>query len=134
MTRRTPWLLAATAVLVGSCIPTMPCACPPARTHAVVHGTVRTAAGAPAPGARVTPTIHHAACGGEHPETDGWASADAAGRYRAHVHSVSGPRTACVRLSARASGAADSTLVDVQVPFGPERVPPDSVHVDLTLP
>lgn len=125
------------ALLLSCAGPTDTCACPPARTHAVVYGSVRTAAAQPAAGAQVRATVFRSVCeqglNGIDPDAS-LVRSDAAGVYRLRFHSMLGPQAVCVGVTARAPGAADSAAAHVALTLRNERVTPDSVRVDLVLP
>lgn len=128
---------AGVAVLFQACLPTEPCACPPALTHAVVFGSVRTDAGNPAAGAEIQATVYSSVCGRGYSETGAFANrvrADSVGSYELRFYSVSGPRAACVRVIARSSSTPrDSTSVDAAILMRSERDQPERVRVDLVL-
>ena len=128
--------------LVLSCTtPTGMCGCPPSRSHAVVHGVVRTAAGAPVQDAVVNVTIYREQCGqgyGELGDQGGRpARTNAAGAYEAAFHSFSGPRQACLRVTAtHGQGAsADSAVSEgAFVQLRPDHEKPARVRVDVVFP
>jgi hypothetical protein len=129
----------AIALVLSCTTPTGMCGCPPSRTHAVVHGIVRTAAGAPVPGAAVNITIYTEQCGQGHaePADQGKPRTDAAGAYEAPFHSLHGPRQACLRVSAtRGEGAsADSAVTEgTFVQLRHEDDQPARVRVDVVFP
>lgn len=131
------WSFAFAAALLLACSsPTGMCACPPARGHAVIYGTVRTAADQPVEGATVRAAVFRSVCGQgtsyTNPDANS-AQTDAAGAYRLHFYSLSGG-TSCVRVTARSPGGADSTYVDVALELRHEDAEPDSARVDLVLP
>ena len=137
--RRERTLLAgsACALLLSCSTPTGICACPPARTHALVYGSVRSADGVPVAGAQVQAAVFSSVCGQGVGEVDPDAnpvSSDATGAYRLRFHSLHGPRAACVRVTSRSAGAADGVVVDAAVALRSEAVEPDSIRVDLVLP
>ena len=143
MTRSTLLRLApAVAIsLVLSCTtPTGMCGCPPGLTHAVAHGVVRTAAGAPVQGAFVSVAIYPDRCEASTQLAERatrLTQTDAAGAYEARFHSVSGPRQACLRVSAtRGQGAtADSAASEgALVQLRPENDKPARVRVDVVFP
>ncbi|HEV2149766.1 MAG TPA: hypothetical protein VGR37_20365 [Longimicrobiaceae bacterium] len=137
MRTRTLLTGSACALLLSCSSPTGMCACPPARSHGVVHGSVRSAAGQPIAGVQLQATVFRSICGegpGEvHPEGRPAAS-DASGAYRLHVYSLYGERAVCVRVTALSPGGADSSMVHAALALRSERVQPDSVRVDLVLP
>lgn len=126
----------ASAILLSCGTPTGVCACPPARTHAVLYGTVRSAAGEPVAGAQVQATLFRSVCGEGYVESPDAAPAitDAGGTYRMHLFSVSGPQTVCAHVVAREAGAADSALVHAALTLRHEGAVPDSLRADLVLP
>jgi hypothetical protein len=116
--------------------PTMVCACPPSRGHAVVYGSVSDDAG-PAGGALVQATIFGALCGGAMGEQVPYLAplrASDAGTYRLHLHSVGGPGTSCVRLVGQDAEGARRVEIDAALRFRSEQESPDSLRVDLRLP
>jgi hypothetical protein len=128
------------AVLLA-CMPTEPCACPPARTSVVLYGEVRTAEGAPAAGAALQYllALPAGAPGGEglcefdpvrNDADPTGASADAAGRFRTQIFSLFGPATRCLQVAASAA-AGTAGVEALLVPFRQAR--PDSVGLVLTL-
>ena len=79
--------------LLVACMPTEPCACPPARTSVILYGEVRTADGAPAAGATLQYVLARPASGSDAGDICAFdpvindadpagASADAVGRFR----------------------------------------------------
>ncbi len=125
----------ACALLLSCSIPTDMCACPPARTHALIYGSVQSAAGQPVVGAQVQAAVYRSICGQGIAEVDANpARSDTTGIYRLRFHSLRGPAEACVRVTARSSGAADGAAMDVALALRNERVEPDSTRVDLVLP
>jgi hypothetical protein len=131
-------------VLLVACIPTEPCACPPARTSLVIYGEVRAAGGNPVPSAVVhyvlappaIVTTTGSVCQFDATRGDAEPAqvrADAAGRFRTLVYSVYEPGTRCLRVTAHAPGAvADSASVSgLLVPFRVSR--PDSIGVVVML-
>lgn len=130
---------AAASVLLLSCTtPTGMCACPASRTHAVAFGIVRTAAGAPVAGATVDVGGYRETCG------DGWlepnayggapAKTDASGAYEVQFFSMSGPRTACLRLRATTAPGDSAVHEGATVPMVHEGEKPHRVQVDLVFP
>lgn len=112
------------------------CACPPGRTHALIYGNVRSAAGQPVAGAQVQAAVFRSVCGEGMSEVNpdtGPVSSDPAGAYRLRFHSVLGPQAVCVRVNARVSGATDSAAVNAALTLRNEEDEPDSVRVDLVL-
>lgn len=138
---RTLSRVAFSSLLVGAlyaCLPTQPCACPPARTHAVVFGTV-TRGGVPLQDVRVQAAVFRETCGSGYDEMDPDANpvrTNAAGNYELRFHSLHGPRTACLRVSAiRGSGSQVASIFgDTQVTLRNERTEPERVRVDLVFP
>ena len=128
-------------VLLLACVPTEPCACPPARTSAILYGEVRTADGAPVAGAALQWDLARPAyateggvlCEFDAINNDGDPSgttADAAGRFRTRIYSPYSPATRCLRVTA--SAVAGSASVDgLLVAF--RATQPDSVGLVLTL-
>lgn len=125
------------AVVLQACLPTEPCACPPARTHAVVFGSVLTGSGMPAAGAEVQATVYPSVCGRDYPDIDPDANpvrVDSTGRYELRLHSLFGPRAACVRVIARSlTAATDSTAVDAAILLRNEHDEPERARVDIVL-
>lgn len=139
--RRLTLLLAPAALLLSCGVPTGLCGCPPARTHAVAYGAVRTGAGAPVADAAIRVVLYREQCGvGYGEEADPGirpARTDASGAYEAHFYSVSGPRTACLRVTAsRAEGPAPDSAVaqGAFVALRNEREDPLRVRIDLVFP
>jgi hypothetical protein len=125
------------AALLFSCTPTGMCACPPSRTHAVVYGSVHSAAGEPVAGAQVAATVFSSVCGQGRDELDPGASpvsSDAAGNFRMRFHTYLLPQTACVQVTARTAGATDSAVAYVAISLRDSNSAPDSSRVDLVLP
>jgi hypothetical protein len=137
MTKRL--LLVVTVALVAVCgTPTAPCACEPQRTHLVVYGAVRTAAGTPVAGAKVFAAVAPAGTPAYDPVVvagDGVTTTDADGNYRVRVVSLFSPtapaavRAAVVRAPAdtirtealgaslrRVDQTADSLALNIVVP------------------
>lgn len=112
------------------------CACPPARTHAVAFGAVRTAAGAPVQGARVKAAVFDSQCGEGFREDDIPGVTDAAGAYELRFSSVHSPGTRCVRfVASRGTADSDSVVVDrPAVEMRHERDDPARVRIDFVLP
>jgi hypothetical protein len=131
-------LTGSACVLLLSCsIPTDTCACPPARAHAVIYGSVHSPAGQPNAGAQVQATVFRAVCGegtGESDPTGNPVATEAAGGYRLRFYSMLGPQAVCVRVTARSTSAADSAVVHVALALRNEWVAPDSIRVDFVLP
>ena len=134
-------LLGASALL--ACLPTQPCACPPALTAAVLFGEVQEANGVPSPGRPVAIVIGRpsasTSCDLTPPLEEAYPparSTDAAGRFRAALSSPFGPGLRCVHVAAYAGepGTSDSTVAELLLPFNSERNRPDSAGVILTLP
>lgn len=143
--RRAAWVamprLAAVALLL-SCLPTEPCACPPARTWFLMFGEVARADGSAVPVGPVRFTARDVSASGS---CDAAARLDfldppeilaTNGRFRATLFSMGAPGPRCVRVVAYAGDAAgsDSAVVDgLIVQFrGGERL--DSLGIRLTIP
>jgi hypothetical protein len=127
----------ACALLLSCSIPTDSCACPPARTHAIIYGSVRSPASQPIAGAQVQATVFHSVCGegmGEFDPSSNPVTSEVAGAYRLRFYSMRGPKAVCVRVTARSASAADSSVVHVALALRDERAAPDSIRVDLVLP
>lgn len=126
------------AALLLSCVsPTDGCACSPARTHALVYGTVQSAAGDPVAGAEVRATVFRSVCGEGREDIDPAANpvaSDAAGNFRLPFRTDLPPVAACVRVSARTADAADSAVAHVALALRQGGAVPDSARVDLILP
>lgn len=130
--------LGAPAVMYA-CLPTEPCACPPARTHAALFGTVSSGAGVPLQHARVQAVVYREECGRDHPEIDPDANpvlTNSAGDYELRFQSLHGPRTACVRVTAHRTTPAlsDSVFVDTLLVLQNERTQPERIRVNLLFP
>lgn len=136
----TPIALAA-AVGLLSCTPTEPCACPPARTHAVVGGQLRTEAGAPPDSASLR--IEAASPVGApcdftrfavltHPESGVLVRG---GTFTLRVFSESGPARRCVRVVAETRQAVllHGRIDGAEIQFRPERDVPDTLTVLLVM-
>jgi hypothetical protein len=143
--KRSTLLRLAPALAIGfvlSCTtPTGVCGCPPSRTHAVAHGVVRTAAGAPVQGAVIRVSIFREQCGQGFAEPGSQpfepAKTDAAGAYEIDFYSMNGPSTACVRVSAtRGQGASADSVVSegAFVQLRREGDKPARVRVDMVFP
>ena len=127
----------ACALLLSCSIPTETCACPPARTHALIYGSVHSPAGQPIAGAQVQATVFRSVCGegtSEFGPNGNPVTSEAAGAYRLRFYSMLGPQAVCVRVTARSTSAADSSVVHVALALRNESVAPDSIRVDLVLP
>ncbi|HEX8692906.1 MAG TPA: hypothetical protein VF746_10830 [Longimicrobium sp.] len=133
--RRWPVLAALGVVLQLSCGNPV-CACPPARTHAVAFGTVRSAAGAPVQGATVKASVFQSQCGEGFREPADAGVTSAVGEYELRFFSVSGPGTRCVRfVASRGAAGSDSVVVDQPaVEMRHERNDPARVRIDFVLP
>ena len=135
---------AVAAVLLAfgfACTPTEPCACPPARTHALVYGLVQTSVGAPGAGAvvrlRPLPDANCVASAQSLLSELTLVTVAADGRFRAGVYSLLPPDSRCIRVTAFAGvpGASDSSeAAAVVLAFQPEGEPADSAEVVLELP
>jgi hypothetical protein len=138
MRRLRTLLTGAACALLFSCgMPTGTCACPPARTHGVIYGSVHSPAGEPLAGAQVQATVFHSVCGEGMSGLDPAANrvtSDAAGAFRLRFYSVRGAEAVCVRVTARSTIAEDSSVAHVALMTRDERVTPDSVRVELVLP
>ncbi|HEX2207048.1 MAG TPA: carboxypeptidase-like regulatory domain-containing protein [Longimicrobium sp.] len=119
-------------VLVVSCENPM-CGCTPARDEAVLYGRVTDAAGNPVSNALVRAEEGPAECS-QFVHESGWATANAAGHYRAEIYTIGGS-VECLRafaLPPAGSTLRGSDTVAFQVRFAP-RTPVDSARVDLVL-
>lgn len=113
------------------------CACPPARTHAVAFGTVRTAAGAPVQNARVGASVFQSQCGeGFRDPSDVPGVTNAAGEYELRFFSVHSPGARCVRfVASRGAVGSDSVVVDRgEIEMRHERSDPARVRIDFVVP
>jgi hypothetical protein len=131
--------LALLPVTVAVCTnPTALCGCEPQRSHLVVHGTVRTAGGAPVPAAQVfalvappaSPATDAIAGGGGPP-----AITASDGSYRIDVVSLFSPATTVSVFAAAVRPPADT--LRSTTPGGslrPQTDVPDSVRVDIVFP
>ena len=128
-------LFCAVGLLLACTSPTEMCACPPARSHAVIYGSIANAAGDPVAGASVQAVVYGSVCGEGYADRGGDANpvvTSSSGTYRIHVYSLlSG--AACVRVATHAVGAPDSTYVDAALFLRDERQAPDSLKVDLQV-
>jgi hypothetical protein len=125
------------ALLLVTCTPTEPCACPPKITLAVIYGAVTRAAGGPVAGATVVVEVYAGRCGARGLRRTsigpGGTQTDAQGRYGVQVMSDLGdPQPACATAEAttatqRVLGAP--TPVDLRIRF-----PLDSARIDIALP
>lgn len=109
------------------------CGCLSPPDVALVYGTVTDPAGSPVARAAVRAEDGSPECQASGVVV-GWQEADAAGRYRAEVHSL-GPDSECMRafaLPPAGSTLRGSDTVPFRVQFAPRR-PVDSVRVDLVL-
>lgn len=145
MSRRAPWGAVsrlAFAVVLLSCLPTEPCACPPARTWFLMYGEVVRADGSAVSDGRVRFSARDVSVSGT---CDPAARDDyldppevtvTGGRFRATLFSMAGPGPRCVRVAAVAGDPAsgDSAVVDgLIVQFrSDERL--DSLGLRLMLP
>jgi hypothetical protein len=140
--RRAALFGGAMAVAAACVTPTGMCGCPPARSHAIAYGTVRTAAGSPVAGATVGARIHYTSCATEPAQVaDSYAPegytpplpTTAAGEYEMRFYSFSGGPQ-CVRVVARlASGDSAFTQVP-SLAFGGERDTAPRTRVDVVFP
>lgn len=146
MARRGAWAAGsrlALAALLLSCLPTEPCACPPARTWFLMFGEVARADGSAVPVGRVRFSatdvfsgsgVCDAAARDDYLDPPEITATD--GRFRATLFSMGAPGTRCLRVVAFAEDAAGSDSVVVEgliVQFrGDERL--DSLGVRLTIP
>ena len=127
-------------LLILSCTPTEPCACPPATSIFRVHGKVRDYDHLPVAGALLAARA---------PADDGCAASDAetfevfpsrtdqAGAFDATLRSFHRPRQCCLRFSVyRGSpGSSDSVvLATLVVTFRSDREQPDSLGLVIRLP
>src|SRR5687768_13050050 len=102
MTRPHWAAVAAAALTVCGTLPTEMCACPPARTHLIVYGTVRTSEGVAVHGARVFVAAMRSGAtidpvlGAEHLPV----YSDAVGRYRVEAYSGFSPTAPALVVAA----------------------------------
>jgi hypothetical protein len=123
------------ALVLYACLPTQPCACPPATSDAVVYGRVSTADGAAVHQAQVFVELRRPGCEGEARERESSYSR-ASGEYRVYFRETLGGPDSChvARVDApRGSGLASAEAVPFTVRFGTNRAV-DSVRVDFVLP
>ncbi len=133
---RTCLLAACGTALLLSCSNPI-CACPPTRGHAVVYGNVNDAAGQPVQNALIQATIYGTVCGQGMGEMSPYANplqGTATGTYRLHLYSSGGPKTACVRLTARNPALTQRVDLDAALLMRSDREQPDSIRVDFRLP
>ncbi|HEX8319447.1 hypothetical protein [Longimicrobium sp.] len=131
----------AIALVLSCTTPTGMCGCPPSRSHVEIHGVVRTAAGAPVPGAVMRASFYREQCGqgfGEPADQDTYpAQTNAAGAYEGRFISFGGPKPVCLRVSAtRGVGtSADSAITEgAVVQLRDEDDTPARVRVDVVFP
>jgi hypothetical protein len=123
------------ALVLYACLPTQPCACPPATSDAVVYGTVRTSDGVAVRGAQVFAEHRRPGCEGEARERESSHTRES-GEYRVYYRLLTGGPDSChvARVEAPAgSGLASPAAVPFTVRFGTSRAV-DSVRVDFVLP
>ena len=116
----------------------MLCACPPARTHIVIAGRIRTAADAPVAGALVefiaVPASRDTLAGLSFLH-DGRTTTDSAGGFRSRVFSGSSPQLQVLRLRVIRAAPPDTTVVSAgAVRYVAEGDRPDSTFVSVRLP
>ena len=131
----------AAVALLLSCLPTDPCACPPATTRALVYGWVRTSAGNPSPSASVrldvSPDTGCAVLRAPLAFAEATGVTGSVGTFRLQAISGDRPRHHCVQVTAFRGqpGMSDSARVGgLIVYFRAEQERPDSLGVVLTLP
>lgn len=145
LSRRVLWpavLRLAFAGVLLSCLPTEPCACPPARTWFLLYGEVAREDGSAVSAGRIRFSAKEVSDTGT---CDPAARSDyldppevsaTGGRFRATLFSMAGSGPRCVRVAAFAGppGNSDSAVVDgLIVQFrGDERL--DSLGIRLTIP
>ena len=134
------WTIAGcTALTLLACLPTEPCACPPALGVGTVFGQVTDAAGAPVPGTTVHVAAYRTACDGvENPLIDVEERAtDSQGRYRYALRTIVPSEDGCVRVAVlSAEGdtlATDAAILRFIASYGSGALP-DSVRIDLRVP
>lgn len=113
------------------------CACPPTTGHAIVYGSVRDAAGQPVQNALIQATIYGTVCGQGMGEIEPYLNplqATATGTYRLYLHSVRGPRPACVRFTTRNPALTQRVDTDAALILRSDREQPDSTRIDFQLP
>jgi hypothetical protein len=134
-------VVAAAGVLIYACrFATDTCACTPALYSAVVHGQVRTAAGAPAPGVPLEVALYREACtataGPDVNVAQRTTQTDGEGAYQFQTASPGAISAGCARVTARVNaGTQGETTVAASAPIvltssaGQSRV-----RIDLVLP
>jgi hypothetical protein len=130
------------ATFVAACATPSPtemlCACPPARTHIVIAGRIRTAADSPVAGALVefiAVPVSRDTLAGLSLLHDGRAITDSAGGFRTRVFSGSSPQLHALRLRVIRAAPPDTTVVSAgPVRFVAEGDRPDSTFVAVRVP
>jgi hypothetical protein len=126
------------ALVVVACLPTVPCACPPALSHGVVFGEVLTADGLPVPGASIEVVPRFADC--QRPpweHVEGRAHTDERGAYEAYVSTPFMSGQSCLEVRAiRTRGQQIDTVATsgVHLELRHERTAPERRRVDLVFP
>lgn len=121
-----------------ACLPTEPCACPPALGLGTVFGQVTDETGAPVADIPIEVTAYRDACGAlENPLIDVEARrTDDAGRYRYELRTIVPSQQGCIRVAALSAERDTLASADAELRFvsshGGDR--PDSVQVDLRVP
>ncbi len=138
---RIPSFLIAASILTYACrFATDTCACTPALYRATVHGQVRTAAGAPAPGVALEVALDREACtalaGPDLNVAQRSTQTDAQGAYPLQVASPGAISAGCARVTARANaGTQSGTTVAASAPIVlTNSASQSSVRIDLALP
>ena len=123
------------AVVMLSCLPTAPCACPPATTLFNVFGEVLRVDGQAIGGALVRSTVwRDSDCGAADPEfTTDPVLSDSAGAFRLMVRSNYAPGPRCLRIVAHC-GADSVVIPELIVDFRIDREPPDSLGLLIRFP
>lgn len=133
-----PVLVLGAATIVFCSTPTVPCACPPTRTHLIVYGTVRTSAGAPVADARVFVTPAPAGAPSYDPILIGQppaASTGMNGGYRIDAFSGFGPTAPALVRAASIRAPADTARAEATgASLRSERERPDSLQLDIVFP
>ena len=130
------WIGSAALAVLVACFPTDGCGCSPPEYWGVVAGVVRDSAGSPA-SATVSASVRDQFCRAVEPVRievafvrDSVAVTDFVGRYRFELW-TSYPHAVCIRLVARRTALADSSVRDsLKLPL---RVG-ESLRADFSLP
>ena len=140
MTRIHVRVIIVSATVLLACLPTEPCACPPAPSLFTLFGSVQGPDEQPAPGATIrTSAFRDTTCAGGEPDilTPNTVQSAASGAFRINLRSVYSPGPRCLRIVAFAGEptVTDSVVVPpLVVHFRVGRDPPDSLGILVRLP